>query len=109
MSVRTQLLASSLMVLLSGTAQAQFDSPTPRGPDVDSLAANCGIGPFGQVGKAGGYNHLCKVMPDGEKCLALVKGQMNEVGEIEADRFDQERAAYCLEVFKKELLIETAE
>ncbi len=81
----------------------------PRGADVGTLAANCNIGPFPQMSKAGGYNVLCDTMQDAEKCLALVKRHFNFDGtnvtvEPVSDH-EQARAAYCLDVLKRDLHI----
>lgn len=73
-----------------------------RGADVGALAGNCRIGPFEQTSKAGPYNELCEIMPDGEKCLAYIKQNIRPNGEIVEAR-NLEKALYCLEVFETEL------
>lgn len=77
----------------------------PRGPEIGRGAANCGIGPFPRLGKAGRYNELCTTLTDAEKCLALIKRQMSEVGEVTpVGTSEIKRAEFCLDTFRKELL-----
>jgi hypothetical protein len=109
MSSRNPLtLALSIATLLASGA-AQADDPTfPRGPDTHPLASNCSMGPFPQVAKAGPYNGHCDELTDGEKCFALVRGQLSARGALRPVHGDDgPRTEYCLEVFRKELLEET--
>lgn len=84
-----------------------YAAPMPRGADVGELAANCAIGPFPQMSKAGGYNVLCNTMQDAEKCLALVKRHFSfdgtDVTVEPVAEHEQARAAYCLDVLKRDL------
>jgi len=104
---RKQMMAVALVAAsLSPYAGA---AGVPRGADVNELAANCGIGRFPQMSKAGGYNVLCDTMQDAEKCLALVKRHFIYDGKnvtVEpVGEHDQARAAYCMDVLKRDLHI----
>ena len=91
-------------ILLGSQAFAEFEPP--RGMNVEPLAGNCGIGPFGQTSKAGMYNHLCETMPEAEKCLALVKWSFwgfDQSGQVEKTH-SPEKLEYCLEAFRRELI-----
>ncbi len=100
-NIITATLAAA--TVMASTAHAQ-NFQVGRGPNVDRMASNCNIGPFPQVGKAGYYNSLCDTMPDSEKCLALIKLQMNNEGVIRPDQYNVERNQYCLQVLTKELV-----
>jgi hypothetical protein len=92
-------------IAVSGIAATAFGQQIPRGRDVLYLAASCQIGPFPWVPKAGPYNSICKDMPDAEKCLALIKGQINgdfDMDEISGD-VQTDKAKYCLELFHQKL------
>lgn len=98
-------LSLSLAAALTAMSAAAAELPVPRGGAILPLASNCGIGPFDQTGKAGGYNAYCTVLTDAEKCLALVKRQMNNLdGTLDSDSFDKDRINYCLEEFRRGLL-----
>ncbi len=78
--------------------------PVPRAHDILPQAARCGIGHIGQTGKAGDYNPYCTQLTDAEKCLALVKANMStETGEL-STAYEQEKAQYCVEEFRRALL-----
>jgi hypothetical protein len=101
-----QIVASlGLISGFSSISVANGLDEVPRGRDIEPLAANCNIGLFPQVSKAGPYNALCNVMQDSEKCLALIKGAFHYNGET-VKVFpikDQDRGRYCLNVLKNEL------
>jgi hypothetical protein len=88
--------------LLATSAYA--DIPVPRADNIDALASNCGIGPFEQTTKAGQYNPYCTQLTDAEKCLALVKKLMTGDGVLHPAKNDSNRASYCLDEFRRDLL-----
>ncbi len=53
-------------------------SELPRGQNILPLAGRCNIATFPQTVKAGGYNVLCNVMPDTEKCFAFIKSHITD-------------------------------
>lgn len=92
-------------IAVSGIAGKAFGEEPPRGRDVLPQAGKCQIGPFPWVAKAGAYNPICKEMPDAEKCLALIKGQIKQdydMDEISGD-VQTNKAKYCLELFHQKL------
>jgi len=78
--------------------------PVPRADDIDYMASACNIGPFEQTGKAGQYNPYCTQLTDAEKCLALVKSLMTDDGVLHSAKHDSDRASYCLDEFRRNLL-----
>lgn len=99
-----KILALSSALIASSLAVAQTEETrAPRGPNVGAGASSCNIGPFPQLGKAGWYNQLCQTMPDTEKCLALIKRNMNADGTIHPAIHDKERSAFCMQVLSKAL------
>ncbi len=74
LSVRVLLAGGA--AALSLTSQASAQSTPPRGVDVSSVAAACGVAKVPQTSKAGLYNDLCEELSDAEKCLAIIKDQM---------------------------------
>lgn len=107
MNQTTKLLMTALTSLSVGAsvASAQVNHEMPRGRDIHPLAGNCTIGPFRQTSKAGGYNTLCEIMSDSEKCLALIKGHFNRDGSHEAT-LQSEKLRFCLETLESELIKE---
>ncbi len=106
MNSRTSSLGLAIVSLLSTAAQAE-QIPVPRAHDIKPMAASCGIGPFPQLGKAGQYNPHCTTLTDAEKCLALIKGHMSSEGVMRSVGDSEEwaeRANYCVEHFRKQLL-----
>ncbi|MEM7646143.1 MAG: hypothetical protein AAF203_04470 [Pseudomonadota bacterium] len=95
-------------------AKGSIQQDLPRGPDIEARAAACGVGdqhgefgyPLGQTTKAGPYNGLCKDLTDAEICLALVKSEMNNRGDLGlVSSRHKPKAEYCLEHFREQLLI----
>lgn len=103
------LTLSLTAALAAATASAATGEnsrlPVPTGHDVRDRAGVCAIGPFGQSSKAGEYNQYCLELTEAERCLALVKLNMNDrSGEMQRRIFDQEKAAYCVDLFRNSLL-----
>ncbi len=84
---------------------AALGSNLPRGMNVQPLAGSCRIGTFPQTSKAGGYNELCEVMQDSEKCLAFIKGHFHQKNDIvtTSKTHDLPKLQYCLEVLQHDL------
>ena len=94
----------SLATILVGAQALADELPVKRGQEIESLAGNCGIGPFGQTSKAGYYNQYCTQLTDAEKCLALVKQSFsNGTGETRP-AYEPAKLGYCLAVFRNELI-----
>jgi len=68
---------------------------SPRGPNVEASAGNCGIGPFGKTGDAGRYEAHCSGLKSGEKCLAYLKQHVDDQGQIDKAG-DRAKAIFCL-------------
>lgn len=98
-------------ITMAATAGAQAQEGPPRGVEIDSMASNCNIGPFEQIGKAGPYNGLCSTMSDSEKCLALIKGyMMSHNFEFRPARGENtERVEFCLNHLRSKILPPVAE
>ena len=94
----------SLVTIFAGAKAYAEELPVNRGSEIDSLAGNCGIGPFGQTGKAGQYNRYCTQLTDAEKCLALVKQSFSPDSGETRPSYQGEKTAYCLDLFRNELL-----
>lgn len=90
--------------IASGGTPALAVEP-PRGMNILPYAANCRIGTFPQVSKAGQYNVLCEVMQDSEKCLAYIKGHFRTVGtEVTVEKAeDNAKMQYCLQTLQHDL------
>lgn len=102
--MKKSVLTFGILMGVNAIAKVAPQREMPRGPEILGQASYCNIGPFPQVSKAGGYNELCTTMTDGEKCLALIKLQMNSVGVVTpVDNDITERAAYCLSHFAEVL------
>ena len=111
MPVRTNTKVNTIMSALAAftaitTVAEPIPTDIPRAHEILPLASNCAIGPFGQTSKAGQYNQYCQTLTDAEKCLALIKNNMNQDGVLSKIRSEREaeKAVYCLEHFKAELL-----
>lgn len=102
--MNTKILTLSVATILSGSAAMADDLGVPRGREIEALAGNCGIGPFGQTGKAGQYNGLCKTLTEAEKCLAVVKQSFNHDNGDTHPSYQADKLNYCLDVFRRELL-----
>ena len=102
--MNTKILTLSVATILSGSAAMADEFSVPRGREIEALAGNCGIGPFGQTGKAGPYNGLCRTMSDAEKCLAVVKQSFNSENGETRPSYQSDKLSYCLDVFRRELL-----
>lgn len=107
MTVGVNTLVGVIAAFTAVTAVAE-PLPVPRAHDILPGASSCGIGPFGQTNKAGQYNPYCKTLTDAEKCLALIKNNMNSEGVLSKvygdNEIETQKTAYCLEHFKAELL-----
>ena len=102
--MNTKILTLSVATILSSAPALADEQMPPRGEEIDSLAGNCGIGPFGQTGKAGQYNRHCASLTDSEKCLALVKQSFNPSNGETRPTWQGDKMNYCLDLFRRELL-----
>lgn len=115
MKKQTLTIAAIALATTTVGAQTQYDGP-PRGRDIDAGAGSCGAGPFGQTGKAGSYNPICRTMTDAERCLALIKGNLylnnpsdqsqatDQYHFVPATGHEAQVMTYCLDHLRSQLL-----
>lgn len=104
MTSKQLTLSLSLATILVGSQALADEEMPPRGREIEALAGNCAIGPFGQTGKAGQYNPHCATLTDAEKCLALVKQSFNSQNGETRPSWQGDKAAHCIDVLRAELL-----
>jgi len=104
MSTKTLTTALSLATFLASATSFAEALPVPRGSEIKARAGGCKIGPFEQSMKAGEYNQYCTQLTDAEKCLALVKQSFNPNDGVARPAYEQEKAAYCIDLLRAELL-----
>ncbi len=104
MSTKTLTTALSFATFLGVAPAFAEEIDVPRGREIRALAGNCGIGPFGQSGKAGEYNIHCASLTDAEKCLAVIKQSFNQYNGATRPSFEPEKAAHCIDLLRAELL-----